>query len=145
MLGATNLKGQHMLNENAPNTAIQTALEKFTTGDPAMFDYLAPNINFAIEHYGEADADISWQRATNKEDLAGLVGRLGTEVFPQGTKPLALNTVRLGNGWHLTRFEQEFFYGVRDCMVQSTTYVMSHEQDGLVDYFRETVTTVDTI
>lgn len=134
-----------MLNETAPNSAIQTALEKFITGDPAMFDHLASNIDFAIEHYGEADADISWQRATNKADLAGLVGRLGTEVFPQGTKARLLNTMSLGNGWHLTRFEQEFFYGVRDCMVQSTTFIVSHEQGGLVDYFRETVTTVDTL
>jgi hypothetical protein len=48
----------------------------------------------------------------------------------------------LGDGWHLTLFNQRFFYGVRQRDVTSLTFIVSHETDGLLDFFRETVTNI---
>ncbi|MGJ8618115.1 MAG: hypothetical protein ACSHWS_14830 [Sulfitobacter sp.] len=130
----------------APNTAIDRLLQKFIAGDPSMFDDIAADIDFAIEHYRDADgADVTWQRAKTLQDMITLVGRLGAEVFPQGTKALDIETTALGNGWHMTRFNQRFHYAVRDRMVESVTYITSHEAGGKLDFFREVVTTVDNI
>ncbi|MDF3415069.1 hypothetical protein HKX54_11435 [Sulfitobacter sp. M57] len=129
---------------NAGNTAIEQIIAKFTAGDPTLFEHMAPDIDFRIDHYRD-DTDVSWQAADNLPDLMALFGRLAEEVFPKGTKALEVTTTALGNGWHLTRFQQQFFYGVRQCDVTSATYITSHEADGLLDYFRETVTTVDNI
>jgi hypothetical protein len=42
----------------------------------------------------------------------------------------------------LTQFHQRFFYAVQERTVESLTWIVSHSQDGLLDYFRETVTTI---
>lgn len=131
---------------HAQLTAIDTLLQKFVAGDPSMFNDIAPDIDFAIEHYRDSDgADTSWQRATSLTDLITIVGRLGAEVFQQGTNALKIETTALGNGWHLTEFHQRFHYAVRGKVVESVTYITSHEADGKLDFFREVVTTVDDI
>lgn len=130
----------------AQPTAIDSLLQKFVAGDTSMFNDIAPDIDFAIEHYRDSDdADTSWQRATSLTDLIAVVGRLGIDVFPQGTNAINIETTALGNGWHWTRFHQRFYYAVREKMVESVTYITSHEADGKLDFFREVVTTVDDI
>lgn len=124
--------------------AIQNILSKFETGDASIFSHFADDIDFCIEHYRD-DTDVAWQVAKNVQQLGALMGRLGSEVFPQGTKVLGRDTTELGDGWYMTRFEQRFFYAVRQNMVESRTYIISHEIDGKLDYFRETVTTVTDI
>ena len=130
-------------SENS-NLAIQNILSKFETGDASIFNHFADDIDFRIEHYHD-DTDTSWQVAESIEQLGALMGRLGGEVFPKGTKVLRCDTTELGDGWCMTRFEQRFFYAVRQNLVESLTYIISHEVDGKLDYFRETVTTVTDI
>lgn len=122
-------------------TVIGQVITKFTAGDPSMFELIAPDIDFRIDHFRD-DIDISWQQAKTREDLMTLVGRLGAEVFPKGTRSLGTRSAELGDGWYLTTFHQQFFYGVQQRDVESLTYILSHEADGLLDFFRETVTTV---
>lgn len=126
------------------DTVIGQVIAKFTVGDPSLFEHMAEDIDFRIDHFRD-DTNVSWQQATSRPALMALFGRLAEEVFPKGTKALDVSTSALGQGWHLTRFHQQFFYGVRQCDVTSLTYIISHEADGLLDYFRETVTTVDNI
>ena len=121
------------------STAIGQVLTKFTAGDPTLFSLIADDIDFRIDHVKD-DADTSWQVATSREQLMGVVVLLGEHVFPKGTKALGLGCFALGAGWHLTHFHQAFFYGVRQRDVTSLTYILSHETDGKLDYFRETVT-----
>ncbi|MFT6509702.1 MAG: hypothetical protein ACJAVO_002508 [Parvibaculaceae bacterium] len=124
--------------------AIQQVLSKFETGDASIFTHLADNIDFRIDHFQD-DIDVSWQVAQSTEEMMTVMQRLAAEVFPQGTKILSKETTDLGNGWHNTRLNQRFFYAVRQKNVESITYILSHEAEGKVDYFRETVTTVDDI
>lgn len=123
------------------NTVIGQVIAKFVAGDPAMFDLIADDIDFRIDHFRD-EIDTSWQQASSREALVDLVGRLGKEVFPRGTRPLGVSGIELGEGWCVTSFHQQFFYGVRQKEVKSLTYILSHEADGLLDYFRETVTNV---
>lgn len=123
------------------DTVIQQTLEKFAAGDPAMFDLIAEDVDFRIDHFQD-DADTSWQIATSRQALMQVVGRLGQEVFPKGTEILGVECFALGQGWHLTRFDQRFFYGVTQQATTSQTYIVSHEADGKLDYFRETVTNI---
>lgn len=129
---------------NPENTIIGQVIARFAAGDPAMFDLIAEDIDFRIDHFRD-DTDISWQQARSRADLMSLVMRLGAEVFPQGTKALAVNCFALGDGWCLTMFEQQFFYGVRQTEVRSLTWILSHEAEGKLDYFRETVTSAEDI
>lgn len=124
--------------------AIQQVLSKFETGDASIFTHLADNIDFRIDHFQD-DIDVSWQVAQSTEEMMTVMQRLAAEVFPQGTKILSKETTDLGNGWHNTRLNQRFFYAVRQKEVESITYILSHEAEGKVDYFRETVTTVDDL
>lgn len=122
-------------------TAIGQLLNKFVAGDPTLFELLSDDIDFRIDHFRD-EADTSWQQAKSREALIGVITRLGQDVFPKGTKALGIETLALGNGWYLTLFNQRFFYAERQHNVESLTYIISHEADGLVDYFRETVTKI---
>lgn len=124
--------------------AILHILSKFETGETSIFSHFADNIDFRIDHYQD-DTDISWQAAKSTQELAALMQRLSNDVFPKGTKILSRETTALGDGWYMTRFKQRFFYAVRQKEVESLTYIVSHERDGKLDYFRETVTTVDDV
>jgi hypothetical protein len=42
----------------------------------------------------------------------------------------------------MTQLSQRFFYGVQQREVESLTWILSHSQNGQLDYFRETVTTI---
>lgn len=86
--------------------------------------------------------DTAWQQAVSRNALMTVIGRLGDEVFPKGTEALGIDSFALGDGWHLTCFNQRFFYGVRQKTVTSLTYIVSHESDGCLDYFRENVTNI---
>ncbi|MGD9866051.1 MAG: hypothetical protein AB7S99_22855 [Pseudodonghicola sp.] len=125
----------------APVAAITTLLQKFAAADPTMLDLIAADIDFRIDHYRD-DADTGWQVARSLPELAAVIGRLGQEIFPQGTRALGIDSHALGNGWHLTNFHQRFFYGLQQREVSSLTHILSHESDGKVDYFRETVTNI---
>ena len=131
-------------NDQSQGPVIDQVLRLFEAADPAILGLLAEDIDFRIDHYKD-EADTSWQQANGVSELGGLLARLGTEVFPKGTRILDLSTTPLGNGWAMTCFEQEFFYGVRDGMVRSLTYIISHEEAGKLDFFRETVTTITTL
>lgn len=126
---------------NPETTVIGQVIAKFTAGDPSMFDLIAEDIDFRIDHFHD-DIDTEWQQAQDRQGLMALFARLATEVFPKGTRALAVDSVDLGDGWYLTEFHQAFFYGVRQTDVTSQTFILSHETDGRMDYFRETVTTV---
>lgn len=126
---------------DAARTVIGQVLGKFVANDSSLFEMIAENIDFRIDHFAD-EADTSWQQAGSRGALAALIGRLGQEVFPKGTEALGLDCVALGDGWHLTRFHQRFFYGLRKKNVTSLTYIISHEADGRLDYFRENVTNI---
>lgn len=128
----------------ASDTAIEQLLSKFAQGDASMLSHIADDIDFRIDHFKD-DLDTSWQTAGSLNELLGVLERLGKEVFPKGTLALGIDTFSIGGDWHLTRFNQRFFYGVRHCEVTSLTHIISHETDGKVDYFRETVTDVTNI
>lgn len=120
------------------DTVIGQVLAKFVAGDPSLFALIADAVDFRIDHYRD-EADVSWQRAATRADLVEVVTRLGAEVFPRGTEALSLEVQSLGEGWMLTFFHQRFFYGVRGRDVTSRTVILSHEADGALDFFRETV------
>lgn len=123
-------------------TAIETLLQKFAEADASMITLLAEDIDFRIDHYKD-EADVSWQAGKGLAALGEILQRLAMEVFPKGTKALRIETTALDQeGWHLTRFEQEFFYGLGGFPCRSSTYILSHEADGKVDFFRETVTEI---
>lgn len=124
--------------------AIDRVLSKFAAGDPSLFEDMADAIDFRIDHYRD-ELDVSWQLASTKAGLAQVLQRLAVEVFPKGTQALDITTTALGDGWYLTRFEQRYFYAVRQRMVESVTHIISHQQDGKMDFFRETVTNVVNI
>ncbi|MEJ6394998.1 hypothetical protein V8J82_17170 [Gymnodinialimonas sp. 2305UL16-5] len=122
-------------------TVIGRVLTKFMAGDLSLFELIATDIDFRIDHFGD-DVDTRWQQADTRDALMSVVGRLGEEVFPKGTEALSIDSFALGGGWHLTRFHQRFFYGVRQKDVTSLTYIVSHEANGVLDYFRENVTDI---
>lgn len=128
----------------ATDTAIGQLLHKFVQADASMVAHIADDINFRIEHFKD-DLDTSWQAADSLPALLGVLGRLDQEVFPKGTLALGIETFSIGDDWFLTRFNQQFYYGMRKCEVTSLTHIISHETDGKVDYFRETVTNVTNI
>lgn len=119
--------------------AIQSVLQKFVAGDPGLMEHMANDIDFRIDHYAD-DVDVSWQAGKGLESMGAILTRLGADIFPQGTEALDIDVQPLADGWHLTRFHQRFFYGLKGCTVTSLTYIISHETDGKLDYFRETVT-----
>ena len=126
------------------DTAIGQLLSRFVQGDASMLSYVADDIDFRIDHFKD-ELDTSWQAAGSLTALLAVLDRLGKEVFPKGTQALGIDTFSLGGGWNLTRFHQQFYYGVRQCEVTSLTHIISHETDGKVDYFRETVTEVSNL
>lgn len=123
------------------DTAIGQVLTKFAAADPSLFGMISDTIDFRIDHFRD-EAETSWQQATSREALMAVIGRLGRDVFPKGTNALGLECFALGEGWYLTCFNQRFFYGERQRDVTSLTYIISHEADGLLDFFRETVTNI---
>ncbi len=125
----------------ASDTVIGQVLAKFVVGDPSLFELIAEDIDFRIDHFRD-EVDTDWQKADTRDALISLVGRLGEEIFPKGTEALGIDSFELGNGWHLTCFNQRFFYGVRQKSVTSLTYIVSHEENGALDYFRENVTNI---
>jgi len=122
--------------------AIHRVLDLFEKGSPELFGELSDQLDFRIDHYRD-ETDISWQTALGLEAMAVVLQRLAQEVFPKGTHVLGLASQALGQGWFFTRFEQRFFYPVKDCECESITYILSHESDGKLDFFRETVTTIE--
>ncbi len=126
---------------NTENTVIGQVLTKFAAGDPSLVELIAEDIDFRIDHFRD-EADTSWQQADSRNTLVEVITRLGQEVFPKGTTALAIDCFALGDGWHLTCFNQRFFYGVRQRDVTSLTYIVSHEANGQMDYFRENVTNI---
>ncbi|WP_375573168.1 hypothetical protein ABWH92_06335 [Ahrensia marina] len=125
----------------ASDTVIGQILAKFAVRDPSLFELIAEDIDFRIDHFRD-EVDTEWQKAETRDSLMSLVGRLGSEIFPKGTEALAIDSFELGEGWHLTCFHQRFFYGLRQQNVTSVTYIVSHEENGVLDYFRENVTNI---
>ncbi|WP_417669355.1 hypothetical protein [Roseibium sp.] len=134
------------LERHSPETApiIDTVLRLFEAGDQSILNHIAPDIDFRIDHFRD-EADVSWQNATNIQEFITVLTRLASDVFPKGTTIVGLATQGLGNGWAFTRFEQRFFYAVQNREVQSVTYITSHETVGKMDFFRETVTTIEPV
>jgi len=121
---------------------INHVLHAFAAGDvPTLLAHIADDVDFRIDHYRD-DADTSWQVASSKAGLLGVLQRLATEVFPQGTRLIEAESRELGSDWVLTRFHQQFFYAVQQREVASQTWILSHSVNGQLDYFRETVTTI---
>jgi len=121
---------------------IEHVLRAFAAGDvPALLAHVADDVDLRIDHYRD-DADTRWQVATSKADLLGVLQRLATDVFPQGTRLIETESRELGSDWVLTRFHQQFFYAVQQRTVASQTWILSHSVNGQVDYFRETVATI---
>lgn len=126
----------------AETKTIDTILRAFEKGDVAtLLDHIDDNIDFRIDHYRD-EADVSWQKAAGRGELLALLQRLGTEIFPKGTRMLAVSSNPLGGGWVLTKLQQQFYYGVQQQNVDSATWIISHSKDGKCDYFRETVANV---
>ena len=127
------------------NATLDTVLRAFERGDVnTLLQHIDDNIDFRIDHYRD-DHDISWQRAANKDEFLAMLQRVASEVFPQGTKLLEVDTEDLGGGWAMTKMRQHFYYGVQERHVDSRTWIISHSQNGLCDYFRETVTTLQPL
>lgn len=125
----------------AKDAVIGQVLEKSAAGDPALFEWIAEDIDFRIDHFRD-DADTSWQRAPTPEAQISPVGRLGAEMFPIGTEALGIDCCALGDGRHLTCFNHRFFYGKQQKTVTRLTYIVSHEDNGSFDYFRDAVTNI---
>lgn len=124
---------------------IEHVLQAFAAGDvPTLLAHVADDIDLRIDHYRD-QADTSWQVAQGKPAVLGVLQRLAVEVFPQGTRILGTDSQALGDDWVLTRFHQRFFYAVTQQEVTSQTWILSHSVQGQVDYFRETVTTIDPV
>lgn len=124
------------------NFPIDRVLAAFEKGDvPTLLGSVADDLDFRIDHYRD-DADTSWQVARNQADLLTVLQRLGTEIFPRGTQIVHTHSQPLGDDWVMTQLSQRFFYGVQQREVESLTWILSHSQNGQLDYFRETVTTI---
>lgn len=126
-----------MLTREEP-LLIHQLLNKFEEGDLSLLDLISEKIDFCIDHY-EDNTDVSWQEGNNKQDFIAVLTRLTSEIFPQGTKIVNISSSALKNGWYMTIFEQQFFYGVKGVDIFSRTFIISHEIDGKIDYFRENV------
>ena len=132
---------------NQPNRPlpIDRVLQAFEVGDVAeLMAHVADDIDFRIDHFRD-EADTSWQVAADKAGLMAVLQRLASDVFPKGTRILETQSTPLGDDWALTRLHQTFFYGVSQRDVSSVTWIISHASDGQMDYFRETVTTIDPL
>ncbi|OGB21534.1 MAG: hypothetical protein A3I66_00160 [Burkholderiales bacterium RIFCSPLOWO2_02_FULL_57_36] len=130
------------MNQHMETGTIDTILRAFEQGDIAtLVNHIDDNIDFRIDHYQDA-TDVNWQKAANKTELLALLQRLGTEVFPKGTKMIEVSSTHLGGHWVITKLHQQFYYGVQAQMVDSETWIVSHSKAGKCDYFRETVTNV---
>lgn len=132
-----------MLTREEP-LLIHQLLNKFEEGDFSLLDLISDNIDFRIDHYDD-DTDIEWQQCDNKQDFVTVLQRLTSEVFPKGTKIINISSSALQSGWYMTIFEQQFFYAVREAEIFSRTFIVSHEVDGKIDYFREHVTEMENI
>jgi len=121
--------------------AISKLLTAFAAGDPALFTYLDDKIDLRIEHYDDP-TDVSWQQAQGLAELGELLGRLGTDVFPQGTRILGLECRQLGDGWYHTEYVQRFWYPVQGQEVIGRSVFISHELNDQVDYLREIVLSI---
>ena len=127
--------------ERNSNIAIHQLLNRFEEGDMSLLELVANDIDLRIDHYKD-DADTGWQQCDNKADFIEVLTRLGSEIFPNGTTINSLSSEPLGDGWYITTFDQSFWYGLAKKDVQSRTYIVSHELAGQIDYFRESVTTL---
>ena len=127
--------------ERNSNIAIHQLLNRFEEGDMSLLELVANDIDLRIDHYKD-DADTGWQQCDNKADFIEVLTRLGSEIFPNGTTISSLSSEPLGDGWYITTFDQSFWYGLAKKDVQSRTYIVSHELAGQIDYFRESVTTL---
>lgn len=121
--------------------AIHRILDLFEKGSPELLGLMAGDLDFRIDHYRD-ETDVSWQVASNTKEMMTVLQRLSQEVFTKGTRIVGLDSAPLGEGWFLTRFHQIFYYEVRQRECESVTFILSHEADGKLDYFRETVTNV---
>lgn len=131
------------MTTNPPtNFPIDRVLAAFEKGDlPTQLDNIADDIDLRIDHYRDG-TDTRWQAARSKAELLAVAQRLGAEVFPRGTKIVRTHSQPLGDDWVITRLNQRFFYWVQQRDVESQTWILSHSQNGQLDYFRETVTTI---
>ena len=127
--------------ERQGDIAIHQLLNWFEQGDMSLLDLVADDIDLRIDHYKD-DANTDWQQCTNKSDFIAVLTRLGEEIFPRGTVINTLSSEPLGEGWYITTFDQSFWYGLAKKDVQSRTYIVSHELEGQIDYFRENVSTL---
>ena len=127
--------------ERHDNIVIHQLLNRFEKGDMTLLELIADDIDFRIDHYKD-DADTRWQQCQNKEAFVNVLTRLGVEIFPKGTMINGLTSLELSDGWYLTTFDQSFWYGLAEKNVTSRTYIISHESNGQLDYFRENVTTL---
>ena len=119
---------------------IDKMLRAFEQGDLEKLDSLVcGDLDLRIDHYRDDEADVDWQHSSDRAGFHTLLGRLASDVFPKGTKILGLETQELGDGWTLSKFTQQFYYQVRQREVHSQTWILAHQSDGRVDYFRETV------
>jgi len=121
--------------------AIHRILDLFEKGSPDLLREMAEDLDFRIDHYRD-ELDVSWQVASGLPEMGAVLQRLAQEVFTRGTRIAGLASASLGDGWYLTRFHQVFYYEVRKCECESVTFILSHERDGKLDFFRETVTNV---
>ncbi|CAM4087238.1 hypothetical protein [Pseudoalteromonas ostreae] len=128
--------------ERYSDIAIHKLLNLFEKEDMALLDLIADDINLRIDHYKD-DTDIDWQQCCDKAGFITVLTRLGTDIFPKGTHIMGLESQALGNDWYITIFDQLFWYGEEEQHVKSRTYIVSHEQAGKVDYFRETVSNLE--
>jgi len=124
-------------------SAIKELLYAFEAGDMIRMDEtITDDFDLRIEHYGDPEANVSWQRSSDRTGFHALLARLSQEVFPRGTRILSLDTRILGNGWTLTGFRQQFFYLPRGGEVIGETWILAHESEGKLDFFREIATPV---
>lgn len=127
-------------------SAIDDLLRAFERGDlEKMNAVTTDDFDLRIEHYRGDDVDVSWQRSNGRAEFHAVLQRLASEVFEGGTCILSLDTQQLGNGWTLSNFRQQFFYPVRNREVVGQTWILAHESDGRVDYFREIATPVEDV
>lgn len=128
--------------ERHSDIAIHHLLNRFEKGDMTLLELIAEDIDLRIDHYKDS-ADTNWQQCKNKAGFIEVLTRLGTDIFPEGTTITGLHSEALGDGWHITTFDQSFWYGLAQSNVNSRTYIVSHELNGQIDYFRENVSTID--
>lgn len=133
------------MNQPTAVHPIDIVLQAFAQGDAdTLLRHIDDKIDFRIDHYQD-DTDVSWQRAESKQELVQLLQRLGTEVFPKGTRIVSTSSTPLGGDWVITQLRQQFYYGVQERMVDSQTWIVSHSSQGRCDYFREIVGTVQLL